>query len=227
MKRTITILAGLAAIAGTAYLGSRLWAQTPPPYSPPPAVARPAAAPAPASPPLSRIAVVNLGQVIKHYQKFTLFQAELTKESQKFKKEYDDESARLKNKQDELQKLGPEANTRREQLERDIRDIQRRLQDYGEEIKKNLGKKQFEGLVAIYKDVKKAVSDYARPRSIELVLEYNDGIGEDEFLPAFMQKKLEGACWPLYMAPNLDITNAVTDMLNQQIRAGVSPAGTR
>src|SRR5436305_1763552 len=60
-------LAGLATLGGIAYLGSRVWAQAPQQYAQP---GQPAAAVQPAAPVVTRVALVNLGQVIKNLQKF-------------------------------------------------------------------------------------------------------------------------------------------------------------
>src|SRR5271166_4429060 len=63
VKRTVTIVAGIAALALVAYFGSRLWAQAPG-----------AAAAAPAQ---TRVAVINLLQVIKNYNKAKFYETEL------------------------------------------------------------------------------------------------------------------------------------------------------
>src|SRR4051794_9828896 len=63
-KRTVGILSGFIAASSLVYLGSQLKAQNYPPQT------QAGAGMQPAHPVTSRIAVVNLGQVIKNYQKF-------------------------------------------------------------------------------------------------------------------------------------------------------------
>lgn len=233
MKRSIGIVVGIMTVGGVIYLGSRLFAQAPPPpLRPQPGVPTapmtpmtpmtPAAQPAPVA--HSHIALINLGQVIKNYTKFKNLQAEVGAEGQKIQKELDGKKALATSKQNEAAdpKTPP---ARREQLEKEIRDLQRQGQDLADDAKNRLGKMEYDRLVQTYKEVQEAVSAYARSRNIELVMHYTDGIGTDAYLPQIFQRKLSnGACFPMYMSPGLDITQDITNMLNQRFAAVAPPA---
>lgn len=224
MKRMMIGLAGLATLGGVAYLGSRVVAQAPQQYAQP---VQQAAATQPASSVTTRVALINLGQVIKNYQKFKNLMAEVDAQSKAYQKDYETKRNAVIAKQGELAKPENQNSPHREQLEREIRDLQRQLQDLGEEAKEKTGKMEFDRLVQTYKEIQEAVQVYARARNLELVMHYNDGIGTDAFLPPIFQRKLmNGACWPMYIAPGMDITNDVTNMLNQRLQATAPAAPT-
>src|SRR5262249_55586576 len=79
VKRTVGLLAGLAALGVGGYVGSRLGGQTP-------STPRPRQAAAPAQ---IRIALINFPQVIQSYQKFKLYQDELKKVVDGYQKQDD------------------------------------------------------------------------------------------------------------------------------------------
>lgn len=211
MKRTIGILAGVAALGVLAYVGNHV--------SPSFAQNRPqqyAQQPQLAGPLKTRIAIINLGQVIKNYQKFKDFEADLKRESESYQKALVSRRDRATALQAEMSKPTTDA-ARRDQLEKEIKGIQREMQDLTDEGKQKLGKKEYDQLVQTYKEVQDAVTFYARAKDIELVMHYNDGIGSDAYLPQIFQRKItNGACWPMYIAPGMDITADVTTMLNSR-----------
>lgn len=205
MKRTVGILAGLAAMGVSIYLGSHVLAQQPPQTQ--------------AAPPLqSKIALVNLAQVIKNYEKFKNFQAQLKTEMEPLQKEIEAKKGQLAAKEAEGNKPETPA-ARREQLQKEIKAIQREMQDKIDEANNVLAKKRVEQLQTIYRDVQDAVTAYARAYNIELVLQFSDSIDPAEKVsPAALQAKLGNqACFPLYNDPRMDITNPVTQMLNQHM----------
>jgi Skp family chaperone for outer membrane proteins len=209
VKRTIAFLAGVATLGGAVYLGNQLWAQP---------QANPGVPPGAQMPPaVTRVAVVNLGQVIRNYVKFQNFEATMNSKKAEVRKNIDGINNRLTALQAEAAK--PETPTaRREQIDKEMRELQRQAQDYTEDSKANLSKAEFDHLVQTFKEVQEAVTAYARTRSIELVLHYTDAIGTDQYLPQFFARKLQnGACYPLYAHPSLDITSEVTNMLNSRV----------
>ena len=222
MKRTFGILAGVATLGVAAYLGSHLSAQQ---YQQPQGSTPPAAA----APLRTRIALVNLNQVIKNYEKYVNFQTELKAEVTNYDKEYDKMQNGLKEWQNRLQQLAPTDAANRDQAERAIREYQRRMQDMNDDTKKKIGAKADTQAIILYKEVETAVQRYARGNEIELVLHYNDAVGETELNhPVNIQRKLQtGACMPMYAAPGMDITKAVIDMLNQSYKAAMAAPQTR
>lgn len=217
-KRTVGILSGFIAAGSLVYLGSQLNAQNLPPQT------QAGAAVQPAQPIVSRIAVVNLGQVIKNYQKFKVLSKDISDKSLAYKKAYDERQALVTARQAELSKdttLAP----RRDQIEHELRDLQRQMQDIVDDSKAKIGKMDFDNLVLTYKEVKDAVTAFARARNLEMVMHYNDGVAEDAYLPQIFSRKIaNGACMPMYVADGMDITNDVTNMLNQRYASMAPPA---
>lgn len=218
MKRTIAIAAAILGVGVSTYLGSQLWAQTAPSY--------PAAAPAaPAAAPISsKIAVINLQRVIKDYAKFKNMQADMKKEADGYRAQIDTFNGRIKSLQ--AQGEAPTATAeQRESIGRQIKDLQRQAQDKSEEYNGLLQKHQFDHMVATYKDIQDAVSAYARPRGIEMVMHYQDGIGSEMYMPQFFGRRMSnGAFMPIYTAPGMDITDEVIRMLNSKMpSAAASP----
>ncbi|MBV9125947.1 MAG: OmpH family outer membrane protein [Planctomycetes bacterium] len=208
----IGILAGMAALGGGLYLSSPLWGQ----QGGFPQTSAGAPASMSAAPLQTRVALVNLGQVIKSYQKFANFQNQLKSNSTFYEKELEGKRAQLTQLQD--QATHATDPTTRENIEKQAKQLQRDMQDIQEDARQKLGKQEFDEVVQIYREVKDAVSRYARANNIELVMEYNDGVGPDEFNPAFFQRKLSnGACQPLYVAPGMDITANIVQMLNANV----------
>jgi Skp family chaperone for outer membrane proteins len=209
-------MAGVAAVGLAAYLGSKLWAQPQPGAAP----AAGAGAAAPAAQPLrTRVALINLSKIIKEYQKFAAFREQFKTEY----KVYEDKLNAL-NKQGEAlraEQQNPKTTPeRREQIERDIKNLQRQGQDINDEMKATLGKREGDMLVIIYKEIQQAAQFYARARDIELVLHYNDVTGGmDPFNPLNVQRKLTtDGLTPLYETPGMDITDMITQMLNDKYR---------
>ncbi len=215
MKRLIGLVIGLAVLAAGAYLGGRLAAQQPQGNT---------AAVQTAAPPVTRIAIVNLGQVIKNYAKWKNFTTDQQTKAAQYRKDLENKNAELVAKQGELSK--PEITApRRELLEREVRDLQRKLQDMRDDLGAKVSKDQYDVLVGVYKEIEEAVKVYARARNLEMVLHYNDAIGQDIYLPEIFQRRLaNNACLPIYSHPDLDITNSITMMLNQRVQATMPQA---
>lgn len=210
MKRKLGILAALAALGGALYVAGSVRAQQQAPVA--------AQAYQATRPPLqTRIAVVNISQVIKNYRKYQSFQEELKQQSKTAQQAVDACKAQAMAEQKEMEQptVTPE---RRDQLERDMKRLQRQAQDQIEDARMKMGKREFDELVKIYKDIKDAVDAYARAYALELVLQYQEAQGADEYSPPFFQQKLANrACIPIYADPRMDITQNITDMLNQKL----------
>lgn len=209
MKRTIILLAGAAAIAAGVYVVDHVRAQQG----------------APGAAALStRVALVNLGQVFRNYQKFKNFEEQMKSSTLWYQKQIDDRKNHLTQMQADYQKQ-TDANAR-DQVEKQMKQLQREVQDMTDDAKTKLSKAEFDQLVQTYREVQDATSRYARVHNFELVLHYNDGIGADAFAPAIFSRKLaNGACQPLYMAPGMDITGDVIAMLNANMQAPAAPGG--
>jgi Skp family chaperone for outer membrane proteins len=214
VKRTVVILASVTALCMVAYFGGRLAAD------PPGGTAAKPGTPAAAPQPQSKVAVLNLSFVIKNYKKWTTFQNEYKAKLESYDGELKKLKAQLDLKTEDLKKPGVDAGMK-EQLERQMRDIQRAMQDKTEDGKKSLAEMEAKQFSTIYKDVQDMTTRYAKNRGIEIVMHYNDGTTEAEVNnPMNIGRQMgQGACFPLYMAQGIDISGDILAYLNQAVTA--------
>jgi Skp family chaperone for outer membrane proteins len=218
VKRKLGLAAAVAALGLAVYFGSRLWAQAP------------AAAQAPAQ---TRVALVNLVQVIKNYHKYKTFEDE----QKRLAKPYEDRNKELQDNLTEWEKVlkNPTAPAaQKEQAEKEIKVRKRQIEDNVAEFKKALGKRSDDQLVQLYREVEDATSRYASSNGFHVVLQFNEPpTPAERYSPMNIQRKLQataatGCCIPVYMAPGLDITDGVVANLNAGQRAASGPpAGGR
>ncbi len=180
--------------------------------------------------PKTKIAIINLQYVVKSYDRWKLFEDEYKRNY----KGYDDQfeqikkvGLELKAKLDKMGANDPEGDNIKKQL----KDLDRQVQDLGDNAKKRLLKLQDDESIRIYSQVEEAVSVYAKANDIDLVLQYNDGVqGPELHNPQNIQRKMQtGALMPIYSVNGMDISNYIIYMLNAHYKAssgGVgSPAG--
>ena len=213
MKRTIGILAGLATLGMSVCLGSQAYAQNG-------AGSRPAT---PSEPLRTRIAVVNLVQVLKDYKKFQSSEAELKGMIEQIKKELEPLRAEILRLQSTGQAPGTTAADR-DRIERELKQKTLDFQNKEEEKGKVVSKRQGELAVQIYHEVEDAVDLFARSNAIELVLMYNDAkksVPAEFYNAANVQRKMviAGPFMPIYIDPRMDITDAIIQMLNRRVAA--------
>jgi len=196
------------------YLGARVWAQQPTAVQPttqPPAVH---------APPLrTRIALVNLATVIRLYSKAQNFQKQLIEDAKKLDHDYL-EPIRLKLTTTQAAYQKPETpQAQREQLEREIRQLQLQMRNTEEDARKQMNAKQSDWTVQLYKEIDGMVKSYAKSCDIELVLFFSDPINPaNEYDPAVIQNRLSmRAALPMYAAPGMDISEAIANELNRKI----------
>jgi Skp family chaperone for outer membrane proteins len=124
------------------YLGSQVWAQQ--------------RGTAVSSEPLkTKIATVNLTQVLKNYKKFKGFQDEIKGRLEAAKKEFEPLSANLMRLQEKAKTASP-AET--DQLKREYTKKAQELQDKEEDIRKAISAREGEISVQIFKEVETAVN---------------------------------------------------------------------
>jgi len=176
--------------------------------------------------PRTRIALVNLAQVIKSYQKVITFQQEvkglLTPYQDKAKGIQQQIEAHTK----ELQKTDLQPPNR-EQLEKNLRAYQRQLEDLNNDAKAFWAKKNDEQMLILYKEVMDATQRYAVSHSFELVVHYNDATPEmpEYWHPGNVARKIQaGACIPMYIHPGMEITKPIVDTLNEAFRRSAGTA---
>jgi Skp family chaperone for outer membrane proteins len=204
------IWAGVAALGAGIYLSSHLWAQYPQQqYS----------TTASSAAPQTKIALVNFQAVVKGYSRWQNFQKDIKGKQEGYQKQFDGYQQQLTTYQTQASQPTVTAE-QRDAIADQVKSVQRAMQDLRDKATQDLGKQVDAEMTMIYKEVKEAVSRYAASNNIELVLQYQDGIHGDEYLPQFMQRKLtNNACFPLYITPAMDITDNIIQNMNSRLQS--------
>jgi len=197
MKTTAGSLAGLVVLGIAAYLGSRV----------------PAEQPAPAAP--TRIAMVNMVEVVKNYKKAQNLEAELHRRQQGWENALKPIRAKLPTPW----WSGPYGShpLSTEKGRRDAEKARSDLSVMEEEAKKDLAKVSGEVYGQIYRDVEEAVNRFAASNGYAVVLFYNGATTPDEKYSASNVARKFSLPWvvvPLYVAPQVDITATIYNNLN-------------
>ncbi len=224
MKQTLIACAAVLTVGLALNAGARAQGAQDPQQQPGQIV--PATANIPQAQPLrTRIAVINLSEVIKGYDKWKTFQQSYKQAFEHFNVEFETRKKTGLGLKSDLGKLTPD-DPNAEKIKQQLRELDRQVQDLGEEAKKYLGKMQDGFAVEVYREVNEAVEHYARANDIEMVMHFNDGVtAQDIMNPANVQRKLQNpACMPMYTAPGMNITASITEMLNQRLRAMTPPS---
>jgi Skp family chaperone for outer membrane proteins len=200
----------MLALATAIYVSNRLWAQGP------------AGAQQQQQQPKSRIAILNLTYVVKHYKKFQTYQEELKKAVEPFQAK----DASLKAEGEKLAKEGQTPTTaaaRREQIEARLKQIQREIDDNKTDAQKKLAAQQESQLKTLYMDVRSVAEKYAQSHNYEMILHYNDAVTADDYWsgPNIARKMQAGALMPLYWANGIDISANIVQTLNGPAAAPV------
>jgi Skp family chaperone for outer membrane proteins len=225
VKKAAISLTALATLGLTVYLGSHLRAQY---QSQPTGRVQQAVATAQAAPLRTRIAVVNLQQVIKQYRKWSDFEQGYKNLYNQYNAEFERQKAKGMDLKSQLDKAVDDAT--KDKIQQAIKELERQVQDMGERAKKELGKMRDDQAQQIYQEVEQAVQAFARANDIEMVLHFNDAVAPaDYYHPLNVQRKLQtGACMPMYIAPGMNITDTISAMLNQRLGATpAAPSGQR
>lgn len=220
MKRTIRIVAGVATLSAAVCLGVQLWAQGT------------AAQTQPANASASRgtkIAVVNLAKVINNYDKWKAFKDEYKKE---YERVFEQKVNPLKGRYESLDKEVKDPKTlqdRKEAATKEMKGLERQIQDIADEAKNILGKKESEQFVQLYREVRDAVASCAKYYSIDIVMHYNDAFDpKDLDTPQNVARKMGHAgCMPLYVNAENDLSEVVIKYLNTYYKpqTPITPAG--
>jgi Skp family chaperone for outer membrane proteins len=166
--------------------------------------------------PRTRVALVNLSQVIKNYEKYKNFQAEVQAATRPFQ----EREKKLRSQAEKLAKGmrdTPVVPAKAEDTQEKLRKIQRELEDNQLKAKKAIARKNDEAIVTIYKEITEAAKRYAAVHDFDVVMHYNDAVTEEELNnPINIARKLQsGPLMPLYAAPGIDISKELLDVLNQ------------
>jgi Skp family chaperone for outer membrane proteins len=168
--------------------------------------------------PTSRIALINLAQVFKGYEKVKAFTNENKKMLEPFAEKAKGIQAQIEAHTKELEKKDlPE--DKRFETEKNLKAWQRNMEDLSNEAKKLYGKKNEEQMLIVYKEVMDMAQRCAVSHGYELVMHFNDVPmnAADYYNPVNVSRKIQaGACIPMYIAPGMEITDQVVALLNQR-----------
>ena len=217
MKKTLAILAGVVTVvAGICFGGYGLAQQQ--------TYAQPANS---AGAPRTRIALINLMAVVRNYDKYKNATANI-------KRQYEEAQNTMKAKRAAILDLQGRAQApgitpeQKEQYARQLRSLEREFQDQGEDIRQRLEKEQMELLVQVYKEVEDMVTRYARNYDIDLVMHYSDVPPEEAQTTAAIARRAgNNACMPMYIAAGMDISTAITNIMNQSLSGNGAGAATQ
>lgn len=169
-----------------------------------------------------RIAVVNIGEVFNRYDRARAFKADLEKTLAPYKNEAARITTNMKRWEMIVQDKELEAATRAD-YEGKLINSKRQLEDMSRKIQAELGKKQEQNLVALWREVQMGIKDVAADQKIDIVFGYGDPM-EKELLDLFpninrkMQAMDAGSTVPLFVTPRADLSGEVVRNLNNRIR---------
>jgi Skp family chaperone for outer membrane proteins len=177
-----------------------------------------------AAPPFgtTRVAVVNIGKVFNQYERATVFKADLEKTLKPFKDDAKRINKNIASWEDSLAIEDLDAASKTRYKEKIIH-AKRQLEDMGQQIQKDLGTRQEENLVMLWKEVMMGISAVATDRKIDVVFGYGDPI-EKELLDLFpnvnrkMQAMDVGSTVPLFANRRVDISDEVVRVLNDRAK---------
>jgi Skp family chaperone for outer membrane proteins len=199
VKRTVAIVAGVLSLAVALYVG-KLWAQTP----------RPAGAPQ------TRVGLLNIRYVIKHYDKYKFFMEQMKDEDKKF-------GEQIKARQAQGEQIKKQLDNKtgdKEALEQQLRTLQREIEDMVAKARREVARRGNEEMVKVYKEIRDAAYRHAQSHNYDMVIHFEGAADKDEVdSPALIVRNMNaGGAVPMYWNPQLDISAHVLTALNTAYR---------
>jgi Skp family chaperone for outer membrane proteins len=174
----------------------------------------------------TRIAFVNINEVIKAYPKYNNLQ-EVVKQKDKF---YMDKLKALDDKLKELQKAyqNPATpQTERDKIEAQARLIKADMENITNDAKKDMIKFHDDNMAQVFMEIDTVVREYASTNGIDVVFRYSEDWNKDTYhKPENIVRRMTVPIWVMYKDNNLDITQAISKNLNNRFsNAAVAPPG--
>ena len=175
----------------------------------------------------TRIAFMNLQEVIKVYPKYTALQ-NAVKEKDKY---YMDKLKVMDDQLKEFQKkyqLKETTEAEKGKIEAEARRIKVDMENLTNEAKKELIKFHDDSMSAIYLEINEVVKTYASQNGIDIVFRFTeDWNNETYYKPENVVRRMTLPLWPMYYDQNLNITAVVSRTLNAKYTAaaGAAPGG--
>jgi tetratricopeptide (TPR) repeat protein len=170
-----------------------------------------------------RVAVVNVGQIFTNWEKAKKLKMDLEAAADPYNRKAKDLQTDISSWESRIAKKDF-STASKEEYEDKIANAKRQLEDLAKVMRKELGKKSENDLVALWREMQTAISEYSTQNNIEVVFGYGDPLDKrlTDLFPNVNRKMNAmdgGAALPLFVAPRADISAAIADMLNQWYRA--------
>jgi len=167
---------------------------------------------APAAPKVPRIAVVDLSRVYRSYAKADELQKKLDDMSRAFNEKEAGLTARIRQLAQEAESLSM-GNPQREKVREELSAKQGELARVSDEANRQLDEALRGGMLEVYEDTVRTVTEYAKAHDIDIVLKQQTF---EPNQPSAREQSIRiGQGNVLYCAPEYDITDAVIDRLNK------------
>jgi Skp family chaperone for outer membrane proteins len=179
----------------------------------------------PGAQPGTRVAVVNINKVLKSYNKAQSLNASIREKVQSYAKLINGKKEEIQKLQTELTQPGT-LQPRKEQIEKQIVNLQRSLQDIDNDARKVISKEQGDIAVSIFREIEVVVKAVATSNNFDIVLSYPDATDDSEMYTQdnVVRKLAAQAAMPLFYKPHVDMTNAVIQTLNSSYPVAATPA---
>jgi Skp family chaperone for outer membrane proteins len=179
-------------------------------------------APKPPAVGTTKVAVFNLALVFNKYERAAAIKQEVAHDMKEIQDEAKELQRNLTAWQNALQKGGL-SDAKKEAYEEKLINARRRLEDLGREARAKVGKSQENNLIQLWKDIREATNAYAKEHGLQLVIAYGDPkeIEQIDLFPNIsrkMQTLDQGGAMPFFVAPGVDISDALIQRLNRQYR---------
>lgn len=227
MNKSFACLSAAVLISG---FGAWVVAQPPGKGAPQQPIQQTGGTATPTAAPGTRVAVINMNNVLKLYGKAQALNNQIKNKVQAYAQQMNQKKQEITNLQAELTKPTTTPQMR-EKFEKDILAIQRVLQDLDNEARKVISKEQEGVAVQIYREIETVVKAVAVANGFDLVLSYPDATTDAEMYSQdnVIRKMANQAAIPVFYRPHIDLTDAVVKTLNTSFPVAAppaSPAGT-
>lgn len=170
----------------------------------------------------TKIALINVNKILKEYEKASYLGQSLMKETELRGMEIKSKQAAIAAVQKEMQTAPtPEI---RDAKERDMKNLQRELEDFDAKIRREMTEKQNKMLTEVYQEIQSVINSLVNTHDVDLVFFYPDAPSDAEKnLPVVLMQKLRpSAAFPIYHR-GLDFTDVVVATLNKHYPAPKMP----
>lgn len=169
----------------------------------------------------TRVAVVNIYNIMKNYKKVEMLNESLKQDMAPLEK-------KMKDAQEQFtawKKIFEDPKTaskKKEEAQKNMVAYKRYMEDLVLERNKMLMKRGEEQAVQVYREIEDAIKRFSLTNGIHIVFQYYEPLEEDDrYSPRNIRRKLHecsnvGASAPIYIANGIDVSQHVLAILNSQ-----------